>query len=109
MLMPDADELRLLLRVAKLFYVNELTKTAISHEIRTSTTQVARLLKKAQQLRIVEIQFSPPVLPELAEKLQKKHPCLLEARVVPASDDEKFQMTLLAKATAQYFNENVLA
>jgi DNA-binding transcriptional regulator LsrR (DeoR family) len=70
---PDVDErLRQVLKVAHLFYEQEMTKTDISHEIRASTTQVARLLEEARERGYVRIEFSPPTLYDLGEQLKAR-------------------------------------
>ena|ERR1700733_2583585 len=104
---PSSDDLRLLYRVAKLFYADRLSKTEISHEIRASATQVARLLDKAQKIGIARIELWPPVLEELSEQLRKKYSNLVDVRVVPSEDDSAAQVETLAKSTAEYFESNV--
>jgi deoxyribonucleoside regulator len=101
---PEAEErLRQVLKVAYLFYEKEMTKTDISHEIRASTTQVARLLEEAREQGYVRIEFRPPKLSDLGEQLKGKFAWLREAVVVPYAEDLSFLRRLLGKAAAQYF------
>jgi deoxyribonucleoside regulator len=104
---PDVDErLRQVLKVAHLFYEKEMTKTDISHEIRASTTQVARLLAEAREQGYVRIEFNPPKLYELGEQLKSKYG-LQAAVVVSYADDLVFLRRMIGKAAAQYFEEVV--
>jgi deoxyribonucleoside regulator len=104
---PDVDErLRQVLKVAHLFYEKEMTKTDISHEIRASTTQVARLLAEAREQGYVRIEFNPPKLYELGEQLKSKFG-LQAAVVVSYADDLAFLRRMIGKAAAQYFEEVV--
>ena len=104
---PDVDErLRQVLKVAHLFYEKEMTKTDISHEIRASTTQVARLLAEAREQGYVRIEFNPPKLYELGEQLKSKYD-LQAAVVVSYADDLAFLRRMIGKAAAQYFEEAV--
>jgi deoxyribonucleoside regulator len=106
----EADErLRLVLKVAHLFYEQELTKTDIAHEIGASTTQVARLLAEAREQGFVRVEFSPPKLHELGERLRSKYECLKEAVVVSSADDLAFLRRMIGVAAAQYFETNVTA
>jgi deoxyribonucleoside regulator len=101
---PEADErLRQVLKVAHLFYEQEMTKTEISHEIRASSTQVARLLAEAREQGYVRIEFSPPKLYELGEQLKNKYDWLQAAVVVSYADDLAFLRRMIGKAAAQYF------
>lgn len=107
---PEADErLRQVLKVAHLFYEKEMTKTEISHEIRASTTQVARLLAEAREQGFVRIEFSPPKLQELGERLKRRYDWLSEATVVSYADDLAFLRRMIGVAAAQYFAANVPA
>lgn len=97
------DRLRQVLKVAHLFYEKEMTKTEISHEIRASSTQVARLLAEARDQGFVRIEFSPPKLYDLSERLKRKYNWLKEAVVVSYADDLAFLRRMIGKAAAQYF------
>lgn len=103
------DRLRQVLKVAHLFYEKEMTKTEISHEIRASSTQVARLLAEARDQGFVRIEFSPPKLYDLSERLKQKYDWLKEAVVVSYADDLAFLRRMIGKAAAQYFEAAVAA
>jgi deoxyribonucleoside regulator len=100
----EADErLRQVLKVARLFYEKEMTKTDISHEIRASTTQVARLLEEAREQGYVRIEFTPPTLYDLGERLKARYEWLQDVVVISYTDDLAFLRRMLGKAAAQYF------
>jgi deoxyribonucleoside regulator len=104
----EVDErLRLVLKVAYLFYEREMTQTDIAREIEASTTQVARLRAEARAQGFVRVEFSPPKLQELGERLKGKFDCLRDAVVVTFSEDLAFMRRMIGKAVAQYFEENV--
>src|SRR5262245_12995139 len=107
---PEADErLRQVLKVAHMFYEQEMTKTDIAHEIKASTTQVARLLAEAREQGFVLIEFSPPKLYELGERLKGRYGWLREAGVVSYADDLGFLRRMIGVAAAQYFEAHVAA
>jgi deoxyribonucleoside regulator len=80
-----------------------MTKTDISHEIRASTTQVARLLEEAREQGFVRIEFRPPTLYDLGERLKARFDWLQDVVVVSYADDLAFLRRMLGKAAAQYF------
>jgi deoxyribonucleoside regulator len=104
----EADErLRQVLKVAHLFYEKEMTKTDISHEIRASTTQVARLLEEAREQGYVRIEFRPPTLYDLGERLKARFDWLRDVVVISYADDLAFLRRMLGKAASQYFEASV--
>lgn len=107
---PEVDErLRLVLKVAHLFYEREMTKTDIAHEIGASTTQVARLLAEAREQGFVRVEFSPPKLHVLSERLVGKYDWLRDVVVVSSADDLAFLRRMIGVAAAQYFEAHVSA
>jgi len=97
------ERTRQVLKVAYLFYEKGMTKTEISHEIRSSTTQVIRLLEEAREQGFVRIDFSPPKLQQLGEELKKKYDWLHAVIAISYADDPVFLRRMLGKAAAQYF------
>src|SRR5262245_55844256 len=84
------DRFRQILKVAHLFYEKEMTKTDISHEIRASTTQVARLLEEARELGFVRVEFTPPTLHELGEELKGRYDWMRGVTVISYAEDLVF-------------------
>jgi len=97
----------LLMTVSRLFYEQELSKTAISRRINVSVTQVSRLLDEARSGGVVHIRITPPGHPALQSDLLRKFPCLKDAVVVGAERDYALQTRSLAQAAAEYFDTKV--
>src|SRR5512142_3141540 len=57
--MPTIDHQRLLIRVAQLYYLDELTQAGIAQRLRLSRPKVQRLLQEARELGIVQIAIRP--------------------------------------------------
>jgi deoxyribonucleoside regulator len=107
--MKMGDDPRVLLETARLYYSKGYNKKEIADEMSISQTQVARLLKEAEDKRIVEIKFNPPRLEKLEKELVESFECLREAVVVPAVavEDYGFQRKMWGEAAAKYL-ENYL-
>jgi deoxyribonucleoside regulator len=95
----------LLLRIAKLHYDEDLSKTAIADKLGMSATHVGRLLDAARNTGVVKIQFSGPRNESLARSLVKRYPCLREAFVIGTEHDYLLQTRTLAKTAAEYFDD----
>ena len=109
--MPSRDELRLLARVARLYYTDGLRQPEIASRLDLSQARVSRLLKRAEAEGIVRITVtSPPgVFPELEEELQQAYG-LKVAFVVdaPGSGDNEDRLLQELGAAAAYYLEAVL-
>jgi DNA-binding transcriptional regulator LsrR (DeoR family) len=86
--MARIDELRLLTKVARLYYEQDMTQPEIAVQLDLSQATVSRLLKRAKQERIIRITVNVPfgTYPELEENLQKTYG-LKEAVVVDSVED----------------------
>lgn len=103
--MLTAEELRLVAKVARLYYEQELSQSEIAAQLDLSQATVSRLLKRASEAGIVQITVTLPggFNAEIEEALQQKYG-LKEAIVVdvsPDDDDERIQRAL-GTATAYY-------
>lgn len=94
-----------LLRVARLYYENNLSKTAIADKLKLSVTHIARLLDEAKDAGVVKIEFNGPRHETLARNLVKRYSCLREAIVIGTESDYLLQTRTLAKAAAEYFDD----
>jgi len=85
----DFDRARLLAKVARLYYENDMTQAEISERLRLSRQRVQRLLSDARQEGIVNISIHPIMgtFSELERSLEKQFD-LSEALVVETSDPE---------------------
>ena len=88
--MARTDELRLLSKVARLYYEKGQRQADIASQLDLSQATVSRLLKRAEETQIVRITVSVPngVYADLEEALQRTYG-LKEAIVVDTVDDER--------------------
>lgn len=90
--MPTLDELRLLAKIAHLYYERGLTQSQVGEQTHLSQATVSRLLRRAQREHIVHITVSQPagVHPGLEEAIQERYD-LKEVIVAdcPHEDDDE--------------------
>lgn len=96
--MALAEELRLMAKIARLYYEGGLSQSEIAGQLDLSQATVSRLLKRALEQRIVQISVTLPqgFHAELEEELQRKYN-LKEVIVVDVAnedDDEEIQRAL---------------
>lgn len=108
---PKQDEdLRLLTKVSKLYYEENLTQDEIMERLQLSRSKVSRLLQRARERGIVKITvMSPPGLfPDLEAELESRY-YLNEAIVVEARDPQS--QTLVSRelgiAAANYLSRTL--
>jgi len=101
--MARIDELRLMSKVARMYYEQGLRQTEIMGRLSMSQSTISRLLKRAEKAGIVRITVSVPsgVNPELEEALQERFG-LREAIVVDSMDDDEQIVRDLGPAAAFY-------
>ena len=107
--MGRADELRLMTRVARLYYDVGLKQPEIAARLRLSQPKVSRLLKGAQDEGIVRISVRAPsgTNPELEEALEARFG-LTEAEIVDISrDDDDVAVRELGSAAAFHVESTV--
>ncbi len=107
--MARADELRLMTRVARLYYDVGLKQPQIASRLRLSQPKVSRLLKGAQDAGIVRISVRSPsgTSPELEEALEARYG-LTEAEIVDISrDDDDAAVRELGAAAAFHLETTV--
>lgn len=112
--MPIADrqELRLIAKVARMYYQQELGQSEIAHRLDLSQATVSRLLKRALDERIVQISVNLPsgFDAALEDELQTAYGLkeVIIADASPDDDDEQLQRALGA-AAAYYVQSTVKA
>jgi DNA-binding transcriptional regulator LsrR (DeoR family) len=101
--MARIDELRLMSKVARMYYEQGLRQTEIMNRLSMSQSTISRLLKRAEKAGIVRITVSipPGVNAELEEALQDRFG-LREAIVVDSMDDDEQIVRDLGAAAAFY-------
>jgi DNA-binding transcriptional regulator LsrR (DeoR family) len=101
--MARLDELRLMAKVARMYYQQGLRQTEITDRLSIHQSTVSRLLQRAEKEGIVRITLSVPsgAHPDLEEALQTTFG-LQEAIVVDSIDDEEQIISDLGAAAAFY-------
>ncbi len=99
--MTRIDELRLITKVARLYYVDHLRQAEIADQLDISQATTSRLLKRAQDEQIVRISLNSPVgiHADLERQLEALYG-LKEALVVESLPDEKQIVRDLGSAAA---------
>ena len=108
--MARIDELRLMTKVARLYYVDRLRQTEIAEQLDISQATTSRLLKRAQDEQIVRISLNAPVgiHADLERRLEATYG-LKEAIVVESLANDKQIMRDLGSAAAFYLNTTLKA
>lgn len=103
--MARIDELRLMTKVARLYYVDGLRQTEIAEQLDISQATISRLLKRAQDEQIVRFSLNAPVgiHADLERQLEATYG-LKEAIVVESLANEKQIMRDLGSAAAFYLS-----
>ncbi|MFZ6029234.1 MAG: sugar-binding transcriptional regulator [Chloroflexota bacterium] len=107
--MPRIDELRLIARVARMYYEWDMRQSEIARQLDLSQATVSRLLSRSKEEGIIRISVNLPggVYTELEETLVKKY-SLRDAIVVDSLDDnEKLIQRDLGAATAYYLESAI--
>jgi DNA-binding transcriptional regulator LsrR (DeoR family) len=107
--MARVDELRLMTRVARLYYDDGVRQPEIAQRLRLSQPKVSRLLKQAHEVGIVRISVRPPsgTNPELERALEARYG-LHEVEVVDISrDDDEAAVRELGAAAAFHLETTV--
>jgi DNA-binding transcriptional regulator LsrR (DeoR family) len=103
--MARIDELRLMTKVAHLYYVDRLRQTEIAEQLNISQATTSRLLKRAQDEQIVRISINAPIgiHADLEGQLESQYG-LKEAIVVETVPNEKQILRDLGSAAAYYLS-----
>jgi DNA-binding transcriptional regulator LsrR (DeoR family) len=105
-----AEEQRLLVKVSKMYYEENLTQDVIMNRLKLSRSKVSRLLEQARRSGIVQITVIDPrgIFSNLESKLEK-HFHIQEAVVVEAneSDSQETVNRQLGIAAANYLRRTI--
>lgn len=106
--MARIDELRLMTKVARLYYMDNLRQTEIAEQLDISQATTSRLLKRAHDEQIVRITLNAPlgIHADLERQLESLYG-LKEALVVESLPDEKQIMRDLGSAAAYYLDTTI--
>jgi DNA-binding transcriptional regulator LsrR (DeoR family) len=107
--MGRLNELRLMTRVARLYYEDGLKQPEIAGQLNLSQATVSRLLKRAEDEQIVRITVSVPVgaYPDLEDALLQRYG-LREVVVVDSLRDDEADVLRDLGAAAAYYVETTL-
>lgn len=107
--MPRIDELRMIARVARMYYEWEMRQTEIANQLGLSQTTVSRLLGRAEGEGIIRISINLPqgVYTEVEEALVKKFN-LRDAIVVDSQDNDEKLIQRDLGASAAYYLETAV-
>ena len=99
----DKTERDLLARIARCFYLEDMSKTELAAVFRMSRFRIARLLEQARAEGIVKIEIEGDLLveEELSAKLAE-HLRLDDCIVVTAGETEDDNRNRMARAAARY-------
>jgi DNA-binding transcriptional regulator LsrR (DeoR family) len=108
-LVARIDELRLLAKVARMYYEADLRQPEIAERLSLSQATISRLLKRAEREGIVRISVSVPsgAFTEQEEALETRYD-LKEAIVVDSLEDSEQQVMRDLGAAAAYYVETTL-
>ena len=102
--MARADELRLVARVARMYFVDQVKQADIAARLHISQAGISRLLQRAREERVVRITVEAPggTFPELEAALCRDYR-LTEAIVADCAEDRDEQiLTRIGEAAAHY-------
>jgi DNA-binding transcriptional regulator LsrR (DeoR family) len=107
--MATLDELRLMTKVAKLYYESNLNQMEIAKNLRLSQATVSRLFKRAREEGIVRISVHVPsgVNADLESALLKKF-SLKDAIVIDCTGDDENQIMRDIGAAAAFYVETTI-
>lgn len=107
--MARIDELRLMARVARMYYENDMRQSEIANQLGLSQATISRLFKKAKEEGIVRISVSVPngVFSELEEEIIAKFN-LRDVIIVDCMDDDEQMIQRDIGAAAAYYVETTI-
>lgn len=107
--MGRIDELRLMTKVARMYYIMQYRQTQIAEQLDISQATISRLLKRAQEEQIVRINISVPtgIYADIETELEKIYG-LKEAIVVDSVGDNEDQVMRDIGAAAAYYLEQTI-
>jgi DNA-binding transcriptional regulator LsrR (DeoR family) len=107
--MARVDELRLMTKVARLYYDENVGQREIAAQLDISQATVSRLIQRAQQERIVRISITPPqgVFADLESALEKQY-ALKEVVVVDCDGEREEDVLRNLGPAAGYYVETTV-
>ena len=99
MTMENSDDIRLIVKIAQLYYEQDMTQAQIARELGIYRTTISRLLKRGREQGIVTIAINYDYNENLWLEQQLKQKFALQEVVVAASDalQEEDQLNLIGQ------------
>jgi DNA-binding transcriptional regulator LsrR (DeoR family) len=106
--MSRIDELRLMTKVARMYYEDRLKQTQIAEHLDLSQATISRLLKRASEEQIIRINISIPtgIYSDLESELERTYG-LKEAIVVDCVSDDEQILKDIGAAAAYYVEQTI--
>jgi len=107
--MARINELRLMTRVAQMYYIDGLKQSEISKKLHISQATISRLINRAQDENIVKISINAPrgTYPEIEQQLRDRYG-LIEAIVAECNEDrEESILTSIGDAAAHFLETTI--
>src|SRR5215475_5917061 len=106
--MARIDELRLMAKVARMYYVQGIRQQGITERLQIHQSTVSRLLKRARAAELVRISVSDPpgIFAEIEDRLIAEFQ-LKDAVVVDCPTEEEAMVRDLGAATAYFLETSV--
>lgn len=106
---PDSIRHNLLVDVARLYYLDDLTHQQIADRLGLSRVKVTRLLRQAIEEQVVEFRIAEPILDaRVMEGRLVERFGLREAIVVPAGQTEAQMLDTLGRFAAAWLDEHLV-
>lgn len=107
--MSRADDLRLITRIAHMYYVEERKQTEIAEALRLPQARISRLLKRAIDENIVRITITPPpgVFADLEAQMRGRYGLDQVIIAESVSDEEDAIIAAIGAAAAHFFETTV--
>lgn len=107
--MPRIDELRIIARVARMYYEWDMRQSEIAKQLDLSQATVSRLISRSKEEGIIRISINLPsgVYTEMEEELVKKYGLRDTIVVDSLEDNEKIIQRDLGAATAYYLESAI--
>ncbi len=104
----DRDDVRLMAKVARLYYEDDINQPEIARRLDLSQAKVSRLLRRAREREIVRITVHAPtgVHTDLERAIEATYG-IAEAIVVDSSDDERQLLRDLGRAAALHLESTL--
>ena len=100
----DIQDHRLLYKVAKAYYEDNLTQQQIGERFGLSRVKISRMISRAKQSRIVQISITPPLSSnvDLERNIESKYDLKEAVIITPSSYETDTVVSELGIACAQY-------